>query len=417
MKAKIHVSILFLAGFALLFNSCQQSKSNKNDTAEIEDIHLQFGRFEQQLFTIDTGNAESALIELKKMYGDFYNIYTGDTAGPDRIAPVNSEITQGLLIYTQLPFMRDLYVKSQDLYEETTTLEEDLEDALGRLRSHFPELAKNWFVFTYLEEPYFTPYPFRLEGIGVLNDSTAGIALQRYLGADFEGYNYPESNVYDYQRHRMNSGYIARDFVSLVYEEVINPKSLEVENLVSRAIEEGKKLWIIESVLPELDKEIVIGYTRPELDTCRFYEYWIYREFIERELLYESEREMIKNYITYGAKSPIDDHLPGDVGIWLGWQIVREYMMEHPEVSMRELAFLDPQELYQLSGYDPEPPKAKKTQTRHSTNPGDLRNCLSGLHYIAICDPQIELINSIWPVRPAESVGSPPQRPHPKKSL
>ncbi|PJB58994.1 MAG: gliding motility lipoprotein GldB, partial [Bacteroidetes bacterium CG_4_9_14_3_um_filter_41_19] len=42
------------------------------------------------------------------------------------------------------------------------------------------------------------------------------------------------------------------------------------------------------------------------------------------------------------------------VGIWLGWQIVKAYHENHPEISLNELiSNADTQEILQKSGYKP----------------------------------------------------------------
>ena len=46
-------------------------------------------------------------------------------------------------------------------------------------------------------------------------------------------------------------------------------------------------------------------------------------------------------------------NLPGKIGVWLGWQIVRSYCKQNPETPIIELLNLSSQELFNLSKYKP----------------------------------------------------------------
>ena len=46
---------------------------------------------------------------------------------------------------------------------------------------------------------------------------------------------------------------------------------------------------------------------------------------------------------------------PGRSGVWIGWQIVRQYMKKHKEISLTELMNdTDYQQILNSSGYFPE---------------------------------------------------------------
>ena len=49
----------------------------------------------------------------------------------------------------------------------------------------------------------------------------------------------------------------------------------------------------------------------------------------------------------------IDNESPGRVGAWIGWQIVRSYAENHPDVKLQDLLALDAKTLFEQSKYKP----------------------------------------------------------------
>jgi len=50
----------------------------------------------------------------------------------------------------------------------------------------------------------------------------------------------------------------------------------------------------------------------------------------------------------------LTEESPGEVGNWMGWQIVKSYMNRHPETTLQELVALDDmQEILSKSRYKP----------------------------------------------------------------
>ena len=50
----------------------------------------------------------------------------------------------------------------------------------------------------------------------------------------------------------------------------------------------------------------------------------------------------------------IGKQCPGRIATWVGWQIVRKYMEEHPQVSLQQLMEeKDAQKIFQQSKYKP----------------------------------------------------------------
>jgi uncharacterized protein YjaZ len=49
----------------------------------------------------------------------------------------------------------------------------------------------------------------------------------------------------------------------------------------------------------------------------------------------------------------IDNESPGRVGQWIGWQIVRSFMENNPQVTVQELLLMDAKQIFEKSKYKP----------------------------------------------------------------
>ena len=76
---------------------------------------------------------------------------------------------------------------------------------------------------------------------------------------------------------------------------------------------------------------------------------------IEKKHLFSTDLMVVKRYIdespftkSFSAESP------GRTGIWIGWQIVRNYMKNNPDVSLQDLIEnSNYQEILNKSKYNP----------------------------------------------------------------
>jgi uncharacterized protein YjaZ len=99
-----------------------------------------------------------------------------------------------------------------------------------------------------------------------------------------------------------------------------------------------------------------MGYTPEQIKWCNENEGYIWRYFIEKELLYSDDQKLIPRFINMAPFSKfyleIDNETPGRVGSWVGWQIVRSYM-ENNEVSLQQLLNSNAKEIFEKSKYKP----------------------------------------------------------------
>jgi hypothetical protein len=133
------------------------------------------------------------------------------------------------------------------------------------------------------------------------------------------------------------------------------PKADNANSLLSQMIHEGKMMYFLDAMLPQMHDSLKIGYTKKQLDFCRKDEASMWTFLAEHKLLFTTDRMSIKRYIDDGPyTSSFTEKSPARTGVWIGWQIIRSFMAKHPEKKLPDLmSNNDFQGILNQSGYQP----------------------------------------------------------------
>lgn len=119
----------------------------------------------------------------------------------------------------------------------------------------------------------------------------------------------------------------------------------------------GKDLYMKDLFLPDATDAAKIGYTQQEIDWAKVNEEEMWRYFVERNLLYNTDPKLYDRFIGPAPFSKfyleLDNESPGRLGRWLGWQIVRAYMENNKDVTLQELLQMDAKTIFENSKYKP----------------------------------------------------------------
>ena len=134
-----------------------------------------------------------------------------------------------------------------------------------------------------------------------------------------------------------------------------NRHELTANTMLDAMVHAGKALYFASQVLPCAPDSLLLGYTGRELVGLEANEPRVWGHFLERNLLYSTTPFLLQKYVGERPNVPeIDKTCPGRVGQWVGLQIVRKYVAEHPEVSLgRLMAEKDAQRILNESHYRP----------------------------------------------------------------
>jgi hypothetical protein len=142
-----------------------------------------------------------------------------------------------------------------------------------------------------------------------------------------------------------------------IAREDMFPENDNDRSMLAKMIYNGKILYFMDQTLPDVADSVKIGYTSPQLKWCEDNRSNIWAYFLEENLLYETDFQKIQTYLNEAPFTPglgEKNNSAPKLGVWTGWQIVREYMNKHPEVTLPQLmAMTDAQKILNDSKYRP----------------------------------------------------------------
>jgi hypothetical protein len=100
-----------------------------------------------------------------------------------------------------------------------------------------------------------------------------------------------------------------------------------------------------------------MGYSEEQLLWSKENEVEIWKKFVADNLLFSTDAKLGPRFINLAPFSKfyleIDNESPGRIGQWMGWQIVRSFMDNNPEITIQQLLKMDPKLIFEKSKYKP----------------------------------------------------------------
>jgi len=319
----MNYKIILLAFFVILV-SCDKTYETPDEIAKIE-MGVSVKRFDQDFYNAKDGSFES----LKKEYPYFV---------PRNIANVDSLWVAKRNDTIEIELLEESSKKFPDFHEE----EAELELLFKHIKYYYPEFENPEVVALTSRVKYRSRV--------LLQNNILLIGIDCYLGADHKFYQ----DIPMYVSSNLKKEQIVSDIAEIYANKyiVLGRQRQFIEQMVTF----GKQLYLKDLFMPFKSEASRIGYTDKELAWAKANESEIWSYFIERDLLFSTDTSLSSRFIAQAPFSKfyleLDNESPGMLGRYLGWQIVRAYM-EKNDVSLRELATIDGQELFKKSKYKP----------------------------------------------------------------
>jgi hypothetical protein len=234
---------------------------------------------------------------------------------------------------------------TMQLYPDVNAFDKGLEGAFRHYLYYFPD-KKVPAVYTCI-----TGFNNSI----ITGDSSLGISLDRYLGADCK--YYPELEIYKYMAAKMTPDHIVPDCMYgwAASEWDLGSMQYEAENVLTEIIHEGKLKYFEKCMLPDLSDEIIFGFTPGQMKFCRNNESQMWQYLVENDLLFKTDRFLIRK-LTGEAPftSFFTNESPGKAAVWIGFRIVESYMIKNPGAKLKDLMReLDIQHILEKAKYSP----------------------------------------------------------------
>ena len=185
----------------------------------------------------------------------------------------------------------------------------------------------------------------------IFSDTIVLISLDTFLGSKNAIYN----GIPNYIKNDMDKNRFGSILVDKIASSII--KSPSSRFFLNRIIYKGKILLLKDFVIPLSSDEIKIGYSNEQINWSKQNEEYIWKYFIENELLFKTDDDLIDRFITPAPFSKfyleIDNESPGKIGQWIGWQILRSFRKKNPTLKISEILKLSYEEIFKEANYKP----------------------------------------------------------------
>jgi len=333
---KIILSLPFLILFA-----CGGNRLDV-DTSEVSVEPAKVLRLDKDIFAMDTTKIATYTPEMLKKYGNFYSTFIFGILNP---GDEKDSAYKAISAFIQHPDMKEMNANVNTLFTENeiSNIEAELTKSFKYFKYHFPknQLPKKVVAFQ-------SGFNYNI----TTSDSTLGIGLEMYLGANNKFYKMLQWP--SYKVNQLRKEYLVSDAMK---GWIINnfDTNEPVNNMLSHMVFYGKLYYCMDAVLPNTPDSIKIGYTGEQLEYCKKYEKKLWAYFTEKERLYSNDLKEVAEYTSEGPfTSAISRECPPRIAMWIGWQIVRSYMQKNDKVSLEELMkTADAQIILSKSKYKP----------------------------------------------------------------
>ncbi len=306
----------------VLLPACTGTNDWKKVDVSKEKVNITVKRFDRDLFAIDTTHLSESEAKLRSSYGNFYNDYLIRIMNFSKAEnPMDTHMLDPhirLLDFLGNKYIRDLYDTVQKEYPNTNDIEGGLTDMLRHFQYYFPRKPHVTRVYTFITE--FST------GIGTYDDSTLCIGLDMYLGSNYRYYQ--SVDLPQFLIAKLTRPYIVPNAAEALYNFNFDKTAYNAQlPLIEALINEGKKYYFLECMMPDAPDSLLMGYTSKQEEWCRNSEKTIWQFLNERDLLYKVNYMEQKRYTTDGPTTTgMPPESPPKVGSWVGWQIVRKFM-------------------------------------------------------------------------------------------
>lgn len=306
----------------LVLFSCNKNKKNDIDVSDVQ-INLKIDRFEQEFYNSNEKNLSRLRLKYPFLFPDGF---TDSIA----VSKINNSDEQ------------ELFSETETLYSDFSRQNRKLIDFFKHVKYYNPDFIPPRII-TVLSN---IDYQNRI----ILSDSLLFVSLDAYLGEEHPFYesfpNYIKQNTTP--EHLVVD--VAKAFVNA---QVRQQKG---RTFVEKMIIEGKRMYVLDLYLPKISDYEKIGYSESKMNWAEDNEAEIWAYFIENKLLFSTESDLSKRFLDLAPFSKFymqtDRLSPGQIGVWIGWQIVRSYA-ENNDLSLQSILEKKPIALFEQSKYKP----------------------------------------------------------------
>ena len=336
---KIVIAFLFLS----MLDACKNDK-NTPDVSNIK-ADLQVQRFDQDFFELDTTDLDASLDKLNQKYPAFLQDFLFNILSqPSHPDSIKKDVRLFLSSY------RSLYDSSKQLFNNLDKEAALVKKGLQFIKHYFPKYQAPAKLITFIG-------PINSYSSVITSDALA-VGLQLYMGKNYSIYNTPAGQqLYPaFVSRRFEREYIPVNSIKNIVDDLsdnVYRNTTTGKPLVEQMIEVGRRLYVLDHLLPEVDDTLKTGYTKAQLEGAYANESNIWGFFITNDLLYKNDPATIRDYMNDSPNTTaLGPASPGFIGQFIGWQIVKKWMDKEGK-TLDELMKTPAKQIFDEAKYKP----------------------------------------------------------------
>lgn len=329
------IRILTILAICLLMASCHENEPAYKAKLDItpKPYNLEFDRYEEVLFNLDTNDFQAELMNVQDRYRVFLS---GDLNNLDAV--------QYLKDFATDPFSTTLYEKVKAVFSDLKHIEPVVEDVFAHFHYYYPEIELPKKVFTCITGVHPDEPP-----VQIIDDQLV-ISLDWYLD-DEELYD--QIGMPRYMSLRRNVSTLPKEVAEQLYMYYLYEWRKQGQ-IVGEMVFYGRRDFFVEAMCPELPDSVLLGYSSKQWQWAVENEGQVWADIVGNRRLYDASLDA---YMMFFGDGPFtqaySNDAPSRLGEFFGLNISRSYFSNN-EVSLQDLMQRkDLQNVFQDSGYKP----------------------------------------------------------------
>ena len=329
--------LLFLC-IVLIGIGCKGRKQIPN-VSDIK-VSLETERFEKDFFALDTLHLNASLEKLNAAHRGFTQDFLFNILGtsPDS---AKKNVPEFIRSY------EGLGKAALQKFSDLKGIEKEIKHGFQFVHYYFPGYKLPAKLITFIG-------PVNSYG-SIITANALAVGLQLYMGKDFPMYLSEQGQqMYPlFISRRFEPAYIPVNGIKNILDDMFPNNSIG-RPLVEQMIESGKRMYVLDKLMPETPDSIKTGYTQKQLEGCYESEKNIWSFFVQNDLLFNTDPNLTRDYISDGPNTPaLGEASPGNIGQFVGWQIVKKWMDKNVTISLDALMKKNAKDIFNESKYKP----------------------------------------------------------------
>ncbi len=331
---KSGVYLFLLAGFLVACTEDSETLPPPDVSAIKSDVTVL--RFDRAMMGIDTNDTGPGIARLDSDFGSFSDIFLRHVI-PLRRGDFSPEEQKDVMrAFLTYPLVKkiDQLVEDQFSDQDLADQEARLEQALRYYMYYLPDAPVPDTLVTYLSQ-------FELAAF-LYGEGQLAVGLDFYLGPDFDYLSVdPREPIFsEYLSRTYTPEHMTAKLMRVLIDDYLpRPRA---GRLVDYLLYEGKKLYLLDRVLPETPDHVIQEVTEEQMGWLKRNEIAIYAQLQKENQFYSTDPTLVKKLTQpapYSQGMPRES--PGQAVNYLGKRIIASYVKANPQVTMAELLAID----------------------------------------------------------------------------